>query len=181
MISKAILFTLKMTKLYSKRISHGVNVGRLISQVVKPVMRKRGFYDIDIIAEWEFIVGPQWAKQTSPHKLSFNPHNRRAGTLEILVSPGAAVLIQHIEPMIIDRVNTYFGFEAVNRLKIIHGHIPAKVTQSQRRNLDGPLPDVEGITDPDLLKALQGLGRLLQQEEVKADENCVKIGPKGRV
>ena len=109
-------------------------------------------------------MGPQWAKQTSPHKLSFNPHNRRAGTLEILVSPGAAVLIQHIQPQIIERVNTYFGFEAVNRLKIIHGHVTVQPEEPRKKANLPPPPPIEGIKDPELLSALQGLGQLLMDE-----------------
>lgn len=147
-----------------KRNSQGMNLGRVISQVVKPIMRKRGFYDVDIISDWENIVGPEWAKQTCPQKLNFNAHTRRSGTLHILVTPGASVLIQHIEPMIIDRVNTYFGFEAVNRLKIIHGHValtPAKAHKEVAPNT--PLPEVEDIGDPELKLALQHLGQSLQK------------------
>jgi hypothetical protein len=153
-----------MSEKYTKRNSFSVNIGRVVAQVVKPVMRKRGFYDVDIISDWENIVGPEWAKQTSPHKLNFNAHTRRSGTLHILVTPGASVLIQHIEPMIIDRVNTYFGFEAINRLKIIHGHVPLRVAPKKPKpESNAPLPEVEGITDPDLKNALQRLGRGLTQ------------------
>ncbi len=127
-------------------------------------MRKRGFYDVDIITDWENIVGPEWAKQTSPHKLNFNAHTRRSGTLHILVTPGASVLIQHIEPMIIDRVNTYFGFEAINRLKIIHGHVPlSTLPKKEKPEPNSPLPHIEGIADPDLKIALQRLGQGLAQ------------------
>lgn len=148
-----------MSEKYSKRNSHSLNLGRVIAQVVKPVMRKRGFYDVDIISDWENIVGPEWAKQTSPHKLNFNAHTRRSGTLYILVAPGASVLIQHIEPMIIDRVNTYFGFDAVSRLKIIHGHVVAREINKEKPKEQAPMPEVEGVADPDLKLALQRLGQ----------------------
>jgi hypothetical protein len=153
-----------MSEMYSKRNSNASNLGRIVAKVVKPVMRKRGFYDVDIISDWENIVGPEWAKQTSPHKLSFNAHTRRSGTLHILVAPGASVLIQHIEPMIIDRVNTYFGFEAVNRLKIIHGHVVAQQSAALKKpKIDIPLPEVD-IEDPDLKLALQRFGQSLMKQ-----------------
>lgn len=157
--------------MYSKRNSFSLNIGRLVAHVVKPVMRKRGFYDVDIIADWENIVGAEWAKQTSPHKLNFNAHTRRSGTLSILVAPGASVLIQHIEPMIIDRVNTYFGFEAVNRLKIIHGHIASNAgkVKKQPEIPHVPLPEINDIEDPDLKLALQRLGQGLTQQKLKSE------------
>ncbi len=129
-------------------------------------MRKRGFYDVDIIADWENIVGPQWAKMTSPHKLNFNAHTRRSGTLHILVAPGANVLLLHVEQQIIDRVNTHFGFEAVNRLKLMHGHVIVPVTAKRKTSAQQPLPEIEGVKDPDLKAALQGLGQSLAEEKV---------------
>ncbi|MBP6985589.1 MAG: DUF721 domain-containing protein [Alphaproteobacteria bacterium] len=153
----------------NKRSYYSLEIGRLISKVVKPIMRQRGFYDVDILSEWENIIGAEWAKQTCPQKLSFNSHSRRSGILHILVSPGASVLIQHIQPMIIDRVNTYFGYEAIQRLKIIHGHVPILKKKSSKNNGDSeiPLPTVEGITDPELKSALQNLGQGLIKEKMK--------------
>jgi hypothetical protein len=152
-----------MSNEYSKRNSYSLNLGRVIAKVVKPVMRQRGFYDVDIINDWENIVGPEWAKQTCPQKLNFNAHTRRSGTLHILVAPGASVLIQHIVPLIIDRVNTYFGFDAVNRIKLIHGNVLASVQPKSKKHLKvvGPLPDVGEIADTDLKTALQHLGQSL--------------------
>jgi hypothetical protein len=153
-----------MAKEYSKRSFRSQNVSRLVSRVVKPIMRNRGFYDVDIISDWEHIVGPEWAKQTCPQKLNFNRHSRQSGTLHILVTPGAGVLIQHIEAQIIDRVNTYFGFEAVNRLKLIHGHVVTKPSSTEKRkDQTVPLPEVPGIDDPSLAEALQRLGQSIQQ------------------
>jgi hypothetical protein len=156
-----------MSDKYSKRNSYSMNLGRVISKVVKPVMRQRGFYDVDIISDWENIVGPEWAKQTCPQKLNFNAHSRRSGILHILVTPGASVLIQHIEPMIIDRVNTYFGFEAVNRLKLIHGFVASRHEGMSKsaKQIQAPLPEIPDIADPDLKLALQQLGQSLTQEK----------------
>lgn len=157
-----------MSKEYSKRNSHALNLGRIISKVVKPVLKTRGFYDVDIISEWENIIGPEWAKQTCPHKLSFSAHSRRSGTLHLLVTPGASVLIQHIQPMIVDRINTYFGFDAVSRLKIIHGYVPVtRLPKSKSGTTEiAPIPDVQDISDPDLKDALERWGQGLAQEKL---------------
>lgn len=160
-----------MSKEYSKRNSHALNLGRIISKVVKPVLKTRGFYDVDIISEWENIIGSEWAKQTCPHKLSFSAHSRRSGTLHLLVTPGASVLIQHIQPMIIDRINTYFGFDAVARLKIIHGYVPVvKLTKRKSNAETAPLPEVNDISDPELKDALQRWGQGLAQEKLASGQ-----------
>lgn len=153
-----------MSKNSSQRTGHSTNLSRLIAQVVKPVMRKQGFYDIDIISDWAYIVGSQWADLSMPKKLSFNPKTKRSGTLHIQVVPGANVLIQHIEPEIIDRINTYFGFEAVKKLKIIHGLLPVKsepLKEEEHKEQLAPLPEVDGIEDQNLKEALQRYGQAL--------------------
>ena len=140
------------------RRSFGTNVGKIITRVVKPVMRKRGFYDVDIISDWPFIVGSEWAKYSSPHKLAFNPKSRSSGVLHIRVSPGANVLIKHIEPEIIDRINTYFGFNAVKSLKILHSDVAIHdppVKPNKEEGVESPLPKIPDIENDSLKRALQ--------------------------
>lgn len=141
------------------RRSFGVNIGKIVTRVTKPVMRKRGFYDVDIISDWPFIVGEKWARYSLPHKLSFDPKSRRSGVLHIRVSPGANVLIKHIEPEIIDRVNTYFGFSAVKNLKIIHGDVAIHDIPPKKKEVKSdeevPLPEIPDIENDHLKRALQ--------------------------
>lgn len=139
------------------RRSFGVNLAKIVSRVIKPVMRKHGFYDVDIINDWSYIVGPEWAKFSIPQKLSFSPHSRKSGTLHVRVSPGANVLLKHIEPEIIDRVNTYFGYEAVKQLKIIHSDVAIdnKPSAPVQEEPNIPLPDIQGIDNEALKLSLQ--------------------------
>ena len=158
-----------MSEKQNKRTGYNSNLARLVAKVVKPVMRKRGFYDVDIISDWSHIVGPEWANLSIPKKLSFNPKTRRSGTLHIQVSPGSSVLMQHIEPQIIDRVNTYFGFEAVKKLRLIHGYIPEPQTETPeaKEKITVPLPEIEGIADQALKESLQRFGQTMKQKEQK--------------
>lgn len=93
---------------------------RMIMNLAKGILGKRGFVEVDMISGWDKIVGEELARYSFPQQVSF-PRNERSGaTLLIAVSSGAFALeIQHRETFIISKINTYFGYNAVARLKII--------------------------------------------------------------
>lgn len=156
-----------MTKFRSSYLS---SMSRLVPRVVRPIMRKQGFFDIDIVSDWAYIIGPEWSKMTLPQKLKFAPNTRANGVLHVRVAPGASVLLQHIEPEIIDRVNTYFGFQAVAKLKLIHGVIPQTEVFKPKPKVDAPMPTIEGIEDDGLTKALQEFGQALAAKTLSRDK-----------
>lgn len=136
-----------------------------VPRIVAPVLGKRGFGEAQLIAEWAAIMGPDLAGQVSPDKLSFRNGERREGTLRLRVAPAAAPLVQHREPQIVERVNTFFGYRAVARLALVQGPParepepppprPRPLAAPERQSLDRRLAVIE---DPDLRDALRRLG-----------------------
>jgi hypothetical protein len=96
-------------------------MGTLITKLIRPVFKKRGFAAINITTDWPYIIGEKWAESTIPEKLVFKPNQRQNGVLYLRVQGSAAVLLQHIEPEIIERVNAYFGYKAVASLRMLQG------------------------------------------------------------
>ena len=133
----------------------------VVPKITKPILRKRGFSDVNILADWPEIVGPKWAEVTSPEKLRLKPK----GTLYLqLDSGGTAVLLKHIEVEIIDRVNTYFGYKAVQQLKFIQSGITKKPSKPNKKTPKAILSDFQGqeeIQDEHLREALSKLHNAL--------------------
>ncbi len=104
-----------------KRKSVGMlKLGSLLPDVTKSSFKKRGFAESKIISEWEQIVGIEVAKHSIPFKLSFNRESRTGGVLHIRAFGSISTALQHLEPLIIDRIATYFGYQAVSKIKILH-------------------------------------------------------------
>ncbi|MEO0032365.1 MAG: hypothetical protein RIS94_2123 [Pseudomonadota bacterium] len=89
-----------------------------------------------------------------------------------MVSPAHAPIIQHVIPEIIDRVNRFFGYRAVAKVKIRQGAVQAP------RPKDGaplaaapslkPIPmelgdSLRDVGDPELRTVLESLARSLGQ------------------
>jgi hypothetical protein len=112
-------------------------------------------------SEWAAIVGPELAASTWPEALG------RGGTLKLHVASAKALEIQHRAPLLVERINLFFGREAVTRLALVQGPLPLPATAATREPLR-PLAAAEAarlddqlaaIDDIELRQALDGLGR----------------------
>jgi hypothetical protein len=113
----------------------------MLPRVTKPIFQKRGFAEAGILTDWPAIVGEHLARHTMPEKIAFARGARTAGVLHVVTESAFAPELQHLEPQVIERINGYFGYYAVGRLRIQHGRVV-------RAPLDGararPAPGLPG-------------------------------------
>ncbi len=145
-------------------ISIAVPAGR----VTRPVFGKHGFAGGALVVDWPAIVGSAVASHTLPVRIKFPPKERAEGALVVKVDSGAFALeMQHLEPLILERINGYFGWKAVARLKLVQGPLPeppkrAKAASAAPGRLSQDISArLDAVEDPDLREALARLGRRL--------------------
>ena len=93
-----------------------------IERLTRPIFQRRGFGGAGIVEHWEDIVGSHLASACTPERISYPGQSRRGGTLHLRIgSSSLALEIQHLEPQIIERINSHFGYGAIARLRIQHG------------------------------------------------------------
>ncbi len=136
-------------------------VGVAVSKLTVPIVARRGGgILVRLKAEWPAIVGPDWAEVSWPATLG------RDGVLKLRTGPGAALELQHRAPLIIERINLFFGRAVVTRLALVQGPLPLAsgvtrpvippLSEGEAKALDQRLSD---IADLDLRAALAQLGR----------------------
>jgi hypothetical protein len=86
---------------------------------------------------------------------------KAAGVLTLMVDGAHAPLIQHLTPMIAERVNRFFGYAAIDRIVFRQGKPPAPAARPRRPELR-PVPKEVGeglreIADPELRHCLESL------------------------
>lgn len=107
------------------RLSDLTGVGRTIIPLAKQLLGKNGFMQIELISNWEEIVGEKLAEYVLPQKISFVKDERVGGTLVLLVLSGAfAMEVESKKLKILQKVNAFFGYEALNKIKIIQTSNP---------------------------------------------------------
>ncbi len=85
--------------------------------MLDPIVVKKTGLNINIFKNWEQIVGKDISKLCSPLKLIWA---NKANSATLLVSShGAdATIVMHSNLEIIDRLNSFFGYYAVSKIKI---------------------------------------------------------------
>ncbi|MGB3721962.1 MAG: DciA family protein [Pacificimonas sp.] len=156
----------KPTKHVSKRDSARIGYTRSMSEMLPRVGRKAfhrfGFVESAVIARWPEIVGGDVAKRATPDSIRFPQGKRAGGTLHLGVHGAHGLTIQHQEPVIIERVNRYFGYGAVARIAIRQGAAaPVREPRDVRPDA-GPVSaetkaELRAVADDDLRGALESL------------------------
>jgi len=146
-------------------------VSDLVSKLLDPVIERRAGMTMDLVASWDEIVGQPHASHTRPEKLHWprqisDDDPFEPATLVVACDGGHAVFFQHDSTTIIARVNSYFGFAAVARLKLLQkpvANVPLKSRPAARSlepqaqaNLDSLLQSVE---NDELKSALKKMGQ----------------------
>jgi hypothetical protein len=137
------------------------SAGELVGEVGGQSFRRFGFVQSSIVSRWNEIVGERYAKVSSPESIRFPTGRKAGGALTLLVEGAHAPLIQHLTPIIIERVNRFFGYPAVNRVVFKQGKAPAQPDRPVRPELR-PVPRELGeglreIADPELRFCLESL------------------------
>jgi hypothetical protein len=135
--------------------------GELVGDVGGQSFRRFGFVQSSIVSRWAEIVGERYAKASSPESIRFPAGKKTAGVLTLLVDGAHAPLIQHLTPLIVERVNRFFGYRAIDRIVFRQGKLPASAAKPQRAQLR-PVPKEVGeglreIADPELRACLESL------------------------
>ena len=142
-------------------------LGKSISHLTRTSYSKRGFADGEILHRWPAIVGELLANASHPEKVVYPKGQNGDGTLQLRVgNPGLALDIQHMEPVILSRINAHFGYRAINRIKLIQAPLPPRIekpkyklralTLAEKKSLEHQLENVE---DSKLKNALEKLGK----------------------
>jgi hypothetical protein len=145
--------------------------GVAASRIAAPIVARRGGgVLLRLKAEWTAVVGAELAALTWPETLG------RDGALRLRVASHLAVELQHRAPLVIERINRYFGRDAVARLVLVQGPLPlaarpatansTPLAADEARALDLQLDDID---DPELRAALARLGRLVLAGERRGD------------
>jgi hypothetical protein len=135
-----------------------------IPRIAGAALGKRGFGEAQLVTQWDAVIGAELAAKLAPERLTFPRGERKNGTLRLRVASAFATEAQHLEPVLIERINAFFGYGAVARLTLMQGPAPnavpatpppRRLTAAEQGAIDAR---VAGIRDPELRDALARLG-----------------------
>jgi hypothetical protein len=138
----------------------------LLGAALSDAFKQQGFASAELVTRWTDIVGAEIAAHAEPMKVQWpravgnDPPG--PGTLVLRVDGPTAIEIQHLANVILERVNRFFGWQAVDRLALRQAPL------SRRTKKAAKVPDAEAaariaatlpeIVDDELRQALARLG-----------------------
>ena len=142
------------------------SIAELMPEVGRTAFRRFGFVQSSVVTRWPEIVGPRHARVCTPESIRFPPGEKSGGILQLVVIPAHAPIIQHVIPEIVERVNRFFGYNAVARVKLRQGEVKAPAASEPKASSPSlrPVPielgdSLRDIGDPELRAVLESLAR----------------------
>lgn len=143
-----------------------------IERILKPVYQQHGFSEHRVLTEWAKVVGRELAAVSAPRKLVFQKGKRENGTLHVTVSSGARALeLQHMQPVILERIAMYFGYRAIEKIVFLQDSTLRSTPKRKRKPPAKPAtPELSALVndscaDEALRAALLSLGAAIQNSE----------------
>ncbi len=146
-------------------------VADILGRVLEPVLARKTGMRLDLIKIWPEIVGEQFADQTRPEKIKWPRRSHeddpfKPAQLIVACEPSVALFFQHEEASILERLNVFFGFQAVDRIRILQK--PVMGAERQQTSVEKPISKAQRekigfmlakVEDPDLRETLARLGK----------------------
>jgi hypothetical protein len=149
----------------------------LLEPTLGAALATQGFTGHDIVAGWADIVGERLAAASRPVKVDWprrRGHEKEgpgAATLVIRVEGAFALELQHVAPVLIERINAVYGWRCIGRLVLKQGPVGR---EARRPRSPPPVPSADdcrrvavattGVTDDGLRQALTRLGHAVAAE-----------------
>jgi len=125
---------------------------------VKKIINKKGSIFPEILNNWKYIVGKKLFYICYPNK--FKSSNKiRGSTLEIMVNRGSEVDVEYSKKQIMNKLNSIFGYVAVDKIKIITFEKNEKINleknkSASKRDFSKSLNGIKNISIKNALKEL---------------------------
>jgi hypothetical protein len=143
----------------------------LLHRTLTEAFAKQGFASTELVTRWAEIVGADIADHSQPEKIQWSRTRDgqlpEPGKLVLRVEGPMALEIQHVSSVILERVNRFFGWQAVGAIRLRQ----APLRRMERNVLPAPDPQstariragLGDIQDEKLRDALARLGAAIKR------------------
>jgi hypothetical protein len=141
-----------------------------LNNCLSTAFARQGFAAREIVIHWPEIVGHEIAAIAEPIRMQWprNPEGAAPATLVLRVEGPAAIEVQHQSGLVIERVNRFFGWQAVDRLAFRQAPLRAQRTRPRPPRIDPEMAEQIAhsltIEHPPLREALGRLGAALRRK-----------------
>jgi hypothetical protein len=135
------------------------SLGDAVDKVARQSAGKDWGLYANLLGHWTEIVGPDYARVTTPVKIAFpyqpNEARRKNGVLTVRLPKGLAMEFSFKSDLIRQRINTYIGYEAFIRLALENSDLPPPVVKPVKK------------VDPAAIQAVREQAAIVENNELR--------------
>ena len=91
--------------------------GNTLPRGIKGILKKNGYNYSEIISKWNILVGRDISDFSYPKSIKMTRQST-SGTLVLAVKRGNEITIEYSKKQIIDKINSYFGYQLIHEIKL---------------------------------------------------------------
>ena len=140
-------------------------IGKSLPKIIDKNIKERNFVEITLIKKWKEIIGEDIAKYCWPIKIVFSNTKNSNGIIFLKTKRGRSMEIEFKNDEIIEKLNQYFGYKAINKISIVQdfdikdSHKKNKIMKKKIKNNHSKL--INKIKKNELKSALKNLNKTL--------------------
>ena len=92
-------------------------LGNTLPRGLKGILKKNGYNYSEIISKWSSLVGEDISNCSYPKSIKMEKGNS-SGTLVLGIERGDEIQIEYAKKEIMDKINSYFGYNLINKIKL---------------------------------------------------------------
>ena len=153
--------------MFSRKQNYFKKISDTLPKIIGKDLKKANFVEISILQNWTDIVGEKIAKYSWPEKIIFSKSNNDLnGKVFLKVKRGWAMEVEYKNQEIIEKLNQFFGYNAVTKLNIIQDFEDNVKKNKKEKNVDKThkknfSENIKNIKQIKLRKALKMLDKTL--------------------
>ena len=104
--------------------------GNTLPRGVKGILKKNGYNYSEIINKWNFLVGKDISNCCYPKSIKTTQANKTR-TLILYVKRGNEINVEYSKKEIINKINSYFGYNLINEIRLQTFNLANKKREKQ--------------------------------------------------
>ena len=124
--------------------------GNTLPRGVKTILKKNGYNYTEIISKWKLLVGKEISDYSYPKSIKMKKGSTH-GTLVIAVNRGNEITVEYSKNEIINKINSYFGYQLINEIKLETFNTENKKTKNKdfsktfSKNLEKQINEIKNV------------------------------------
>jgi len=135
---------------------------------VKKIINKKGHVYSETLSNWKYLVGSALFKICYP-KTFKNSNKSSVSTLVVMVKRGHEVDVEYSKKDILEKMNNFFGYSVVERLKFISFDDELEMNSSSKTKVKNVAiskyqDKIKGVKNDKIKKSLTELTRVFREK-----------------